>query len=77
MTDLYAAVEPLARAGSALGEVYRAVYPAMEARYGHWVIFAHCMPFDVYRAYDEARGIEHPRVWTAERDAALWAELEG
>jgi hypothetical protein len=28
------------------------------------------------RAYDEAKGIDHPRIWTAERDLETWAELE-
>jgi hypothetical protein len=23
-----------------------------------------------------ARGVAHPRIWTAERDAALWADLQ-
>ena len=29
-------------------------YAALKPKYGHWVIFDHCMPFDVTRAYDEA-----------------------
>jgi hypothetical protein len=33
------------------------------------------LAFDVSRAYDELTGIEHPRVWTAERDQALWNTL--
>ena len=28
----------------------------LRPKYGHWVIFDHCMPFDVSRAYDEAQG---------------------
>ncbi|MBN9425524.1 MAG: MBL fold metallo-hydrolase, partial [Burkholderiales bacterium] len=48
-----------------------------QPRYGNTAIFDHCMPFDVSRAYDEARGIVHPRIWTAERDREMWAELEG
>jgi hypothetical protein len=35
------------------------------------------MPFNVSRAYDEASGIEHPRIWTAERDVEMWRSLEG
>jgi len=31
----------------------------------------------VARAYDEARGIDTPRIWTAERDLAMWADLQG
>ena len=29
------------------------------------------------RAYDEAKGLDHPAIWTAERDRAMWAELRG
>jgi hypothetical protein len=35
------------------------------------------MPFNVARAYDEARGIEWPVIWTAQRDRELWAALQG
>ena len=48
----------------------------MHPRYGNWVSFEHCMPLDVSRAYDEASGIKHPRIWTAERDNQMWAALE-
>jgi hypothetical protein len=48
----------------------------MRPKYGHWVIFEHCMPFDVARAYDEAQGLDHPQIWTAERDIAMWKALE-
>ena len=50
---------------------------ALRPSYGHWVIFDHCMPFDVTRAYDEAGGLSHPRIWTAERDLEMWKALEG
>ena len=43
---------------------------------GHWVIFNHCMPFDVTRCYDEATQYPDPRIWTAERDRAMWQALE-
>ena len=42
-----------------------------------FAIYEHCMPFNVSRAYDEAKGIEHPVIWTAERDRAMWAALRG
>ena len=28
------------------------------------------------RAYDEAKGLDHPRIWTAERDIEMWSALE-
>ena len=34
------------------------------------------MPFDVSRAYDEAKGLDNPRIWTAERDIEMWPALE-
>jgi hypothetical protein len=40
------------------------------------VIFDHCMPFDVSRAFDEAGGIADPRIWTAARDKEMWQALE-
>lgn len=49
---------------------------AMDPIFGHVFIYEHCLPFDVTRAYDEASGIKHPRIWTAERDQAMWAALQ-
>jgi hypothetical protein len=49
----------------------------MTPRFGDWAIYEHCMPFNVARAYDEANGIEHPRIWTAERDLEMWTALQG
>ncbi|MDZ7809316.1 MAG: hypothetical protein U5L11_03185 [Arhodomonas sp.] len=53
------------------------VRAAWQPKYGHWVIFDHCMPFDVSRAYDEAGDHPDPRIWTAERDQEMWEALEG
>ena len=50
---------------------------AMRPKYGSWPIFEHCQPFNIARAYDEALGIDTPRIWTAERDRAMWAALQG
>jgi glyoxylase-like metal-dependent hydrolase (beta-lactamase superfamily II) len=52
------------------------VRKAMDPIFGHVFIYEHCLPFDVSRAYDEARGIKNPRVWTAERDKEMWASLQ-
>ena len=32
---------------------------------------------DIARAYDESQGIDTQRIWTAERDRAMWAALQG
>lgn len=55
-----------------LKEVYAAARRRMDPTYGKYPIYEHCMPFDVARAYDEARGIKHPRIWTARRDREMW-----
>jgi glyoxylase-like metal-dependent hydrolase (beta-lactamase superfamily II) len=49
---------------------------AMDPVFGNVFIYEHCLPFDVSRAYDEARGIKNPRIWTAERDKEMWASLQ-
>jgi glyoxylase-like metal-dependent hydrolase (beta-lactamase superfamily II) len=77
VSDLYASVKAGAAAGKDLNAVYRDTYAALKPKYGHWVIFDHCMPFDVTRAFDEATQYRDPRVWTAERDRLMWETLEG
>jgi glyoxylase-like metal-dependent hydrolase (beta-lactamase superfamily II) len=77
LTDLYASVKAGATAGRDLNSVYKATVEALRPKYGHWVIFDHCLPFDVSRAYDEATNYRDPRIWTAERDVEMWKSLEG
>ena len=77
VSELYASVKAGAAAGKDLNAVYRETYAALKPKYGQWVIFDHCMPFDVTRAYDEATQFADPRIWTAERDTAMWQALEG
>jgi glyoxylase-like metal-dependent hydrolase (beta-lactamase superfamily II) len=77
VSDLYASVKAGAAAGRDLKAVYRETYAALKPKYGHWVIFDHCMPFDVTRAFDEATQYRDPRIWTAERDRQMWQTLEG
>jgi len=74
--DLFESVRQGRDAGKPLGEIYRETYDKLEPKYGHWVIFEHCMPFDVTRAYDEAGDYPDPRIWTAERDREMWEALE-
>ncbi len=76
ISDVYRAVQAGAAAGKDLKTVYRETLDATRPSYGHWVIFDHCMPFDVSRAFDEATGHRDPRIWTAERDTAMWKALE-
>lgn len=74
---LYRSVRLARAAGKPLEAAYRETYDSLKADFGHWVIFDHCLPFDVSRAYDEASGIREPRIWTAERDEEMWRSLEG
>ncbi len=77
VTEMFAAVRDGARAGKDLRTVYRETYERLKPTFGHWVIFDHCLPFDVSRAYDEATRYPDPRIWTAERDKDMWQALEG
>lgn len=77
IADLYGSVKAGVEAGKGLKEVYDETFKALEPKYGHWVIFEHCMPFDVTRAYQEASGARDPQIWTAERDREMWTELAG
>jgi glyoxylase-like metal-dependent hydrolase (beta-lactamase superfamily II) len=49
---------------------------SMDPIFGDVFIYEHCLPFDVSRAYDEAKGIKNPRIWTAQRDKEMWAALQ-
>ena len=75
-SDLFSIVKRASAGGAGLREVYGQAMEAMRPKYGKWVIFEHCMPFNVTRAWDEARGLDHPRIWTAERDVEMWRALE-
>ncbi len=76
VSDLYASVQAGATAGQDLNSVYNETMARLRPKYGQWVIFDHCMPFDVTRAYDEATNYADPRIWTAERDIDMWKALE-
>jgi len=76
VSELYAAVKAGAQSGKDLKSVYKEAYDRLKPKYGQWVIFDHCMPFDVTRAYDEATTYPDPRIWTAQRDKDMWQSLE-
>jgi glyoxylase-like metal-dependent hydrolase (beta-lactamase superfamily II) len=76
IADVYASVQEGVAAGKDLKAVYKDTYTKLKPKYGHWVIFDHCMPFDVTRCYDEATQYTDPRIWTAERDRQMWEALE-
>ena len=76
IADVFASVKASAAAGKSLNAAYAQAMVDVRPKYGHWVIFDHCMPFDVSRAYDEATLHRDPRIWTAERDIEMWKSLE-
>jgi glyoxylase-like metal-dependent hydrolase (beta-lactamase superfamily II) len=77
VTAMFESVKRGAAAGRDLRTVYKETYAALKPQFGHWVIFDHCLPFDVTRAYDEATKYKDPRIWTAQRDKEMWLALEG
>ena len=62
--------------GGSLKQAYDAVRVECDPKFGDYAIYEHCLPFNVARAYDEAQGIDTPRIWTAERDREMWASLQ-
>ncbi len=75
-SKLFAIVKSAAAKGADLRGIYAEAMDRMRPEFGHWVIFDHCMPFNVSRAFDEAQGIDTPRIWTAERDVEMWKALQ-
>jgi len=64
-------------AGGGLREAFHRCYAALAPTYGSWPIFEHTVPFDVARVVEELSGVEHPTVWTVERDREIWDALQG
>jgi glyoxylase-like metal-dependent hydrolase (beta-lactamase superfamily II) len=76
IADVWHQVKTGVAAGKDLNAVYKQTMEQLRPKYGRWVIFDHCMPFDVTRCYDEATQYKDPRIWTAERDQQMWQALE-
>ena len=77
LADLYGSIVPVAAKGGSLKDAWNAARSAMDTKYATFAIYEHCMPFNVSRAYEEARGIDHPVIWTADRDREMWKALQG
>jgi glyoxylase-like metal-dependent hydrolase (beta-lactamase superfamily II) len=74
---LYGTAELAVARGRSLKDTFAAVREAMDPKFGSFAIYEHCLPFNVSRAFDEASGIDHPVIWTAERDRQMWEALQG
>ena len=70
-------VQRVAARNGTLKEAWEACRAACDPKFKDYAIYEHCLPFNVSRAYDEARGLDHPRIWTAARDLDMWAALQG
>lgn len=73
----YRPVARVAARNGTLKEAWDACRAACDPKFKDYAIYEHCLPFNVARAHDEARGIDHPRIWTAQRDLDMWAALQG
>lgn len=73
----YRPAQRVAARGGSLKDAWDAVRDACDAKFKDYAIYEHCLPFNVARAYDEARGIDTPRIWTAQRDLEMWEALQG
>jgi glyoxylase-like metal-dependent hydrolase (beta-lactamase superfamily II) len=77
IATLYSSVQESVAKGRSLKEAFDFVRLTMDTKFKNFAIYEHCLPFSVSRAYDEARGIEWPVIWTADRDREMWAALQG
>jgi glyoxylase-like metal-dependent hydrolase (beta-lactamase superfamily II) len=77
VNSTYAPAARVAAQGGTLKQAWDAVRAECDPKFKDYAIYEHCLPFNVARAYDEARGITHPRIWTAARDLEMWAALQG
>ena len=72
----YRPVAKVAARGGSLKEAWDAARALCDPKFADYAIYEHCLPFNIARAYDQARGIDTPRIWTAERDREMWNALQ-
>jgi glyoxylase-like metal-dependent hydrolase (beta-lactamase superfamily II) len=77
LSTLYGSAKDSVAKGLTLKQAFDAARKVMDPKFASFAIYEHCLPFNVSRAYDEAKGIAHPVIWTAERDREMWAALQG
>ncbi len=77
LSTLYGSVQASVAKGLSLKQTFDAARQVMDPKFSSFAIYEHCLPFNVSRAYDEARGHEWPVIWTAERDREMWSALQG
>ena len=77
VASTYRPAARVAAKGGSLKDAWDAVRQTCDPKFADYAIYEHCLPFNVARAYDEARGIDTPRIWTAQRDIEMWEALQG
>jgi glyoxylase-like metal-dependent hydrolase (beta-lactamase superfamily II) len=77
VATLYASAQDSVAQGRSLKEAHDAARVAMDAKFGMLSGYEDDLPFGIARAYDEARGMDWPAVWTAERARESRAALTG
>lgn len=77
LTTMISQVRRIQADGGTLQDAFQACHAELAPVYGAWPIFEHTMPFNVARLWEELQGVEHPTIWTAERDRRVWDELQG
>ena len=76
LRSTYQPAAMVAARGGTLQEAWDAVRAECDPKFSDYAIYEHCLPFNVARAFDEAKGIDTPRIWTAERDLDMWHMLQ-
>ena len=76
VTSTFKSVAKIAHAGGDLKEAMSSCREQCDAKFSDYAIYEHCLPFNVSRAFDEAKGIDNPRIWTADRDKEMWDLLQ-
>ena len=77
VSTLYDSVQESVAKGRSLKDTFDFVRLTLDPKFKNFAIYEHCLLFSVSRAYDEARGIDWPVIWTAERDREMWTALQG
>ena len=76
LRSTYQSAAMVAARDGTLKEAWDAVRAECDPKFSDYAIYEHCLPFNVARAFDEAKGIDTPRIWTAERDLDMWHALQ-
>lgn len=71
---LYASASKVANRDGTLQDALKMARRDCDTRFGHLSGYTDTLPFNIARAFDEAQGIENPRIWTADGSQELSAQ---